>query len=349
MAITRVINPATADNNLTYPDKSGTVALLSDIPSSGGGLLHWTEGLIPTNNGTYLKATEATQGVVFSAGVGNTAPGALAIVLNGGGNTASGLSAVVGGDTNTGAGLQSGVLSGTGNITTILAEKSVVGGGTLNTTSSPNTTVAGGKNCTAGASHTTNGQFATVGGGDTCTASGTGSTVPGGKSNTASANYSTAIGAYALSYAVGMVAHGGGTFSGIGNAQDSKVLLRRATTEATPSTLSTNGSAALSTNALVLQANSAVTWEVRIICKQSGSGNHAGWRFSGTASKGTTAGSLIVNTDVTNVLTNTGLTGANAVISADTTNGAFMITVTGLAATSLRWVAAVTMTEVVFP
>ena len=349
MAITRIINPATINNTLTYPDKSGTVALLSDILPPSGGLQYWSEGLVPTNNGTYLKANDATKGIIFSAGMDNAANGALAIVINGSNNTASGASSVIGGDSNTGAGSNSGVLSGLSNTNTTLATNSVISGGNGNISNSPNTTVGGGKSCTAGANHATNGQYATVGGGNTCTASGTGATVAGGNFNTASSNYSFAMGSYALAYSVGMVAQSSGTFSGVGNAQHSRVVLRRQTTDALPATLSTNGSAAVGTNSVSLQNNSAVVFEAQIVCKQTGSQNAAAWVVKGVATKGTTAATIAVQVDVTNVLTNIGLTGVAVAISADTTYGAIIITATGLPSTNLRWVSSLSLTEVVYP
>jgi hypothetical protein len=298
------------------------------------GIIKWVEPSIGIADADVVIVTKAISGTLHTVPVG-TVVGVL--------GTAS---VVVAGVGNAAAGNYASVLGGSGHNAS--GEYAVIGGGNGNVASSPNTTVAGGKSCTAGANHATNGQYAAVGGGNLCVASGTGATVVGGNQNTASGNYAVAMGSYALAYGVGMVAQSSGTFSGAGNAQRSEIVVRRATADGVPSTLSTNGSAAGATNSLVLQNNSAVVWRAMVVVKQAGGQNMAAWHIQGMASKGASAGSVLVTTGVSDVLGNVGLVGVGVSVGADVVNGALIITATGLSGVSLRWVCTLSLTEVVY-
>lgn len=231
-------------------------------------------------------------------------------------------------------------------------------------------------------SQVASGQYAAVLGGYSCTASGTAATVAGyvsaasgdyavcfGAGNTASGNYSSALGNNATasgSYASvlggrwadtrgvhGAVAYGSGgdpVASATGVSQRRQFVLGRQTTNATPTVLATNSSAAGTTNQVVLPNNSAFYFRGEVIANVTGAGNTKGWFVEGVIKRGANAAStaLVGTATVTSNYADAGAAAWTVGVTADTTNGALAITVTGAAATTIRWVADIKTTEVTY-
>ena len=133
-----------------------------------------------------------------------------------------------------------------------------------------------------------------------------------------------------------------------GGSQYGMVVLRKATTNATATVLSSDNTAASGTNQLVLPNNSAHAFSALIVGRQQAAGGtaSAAWRIEGLIRReGTAASTTLVNSSTT-VLSN--VPGWTVAISADTTNGALTVTVTGAAATNIRWVATVQTSEVIY-
>lgn len=126
-------------------------------------------------------------------------------------------------------------------------------------------------------------------------------------------------------------------------------VLRAETTNATPTALTANAGAVGTNNQVSVGPTGGYTFiEGRIVAKQSGSSNSAFWTIVATAhrSGGAATTTLVVST-VTSVSNVPGWTAPS--LSADTTNGRITITVTGNAATNIRWVSTVKGDDVTYP
>jgi len=169
----------------------------------------------------------------------------------------------------------------------------------------------------------------------------------GGRNCTAAFDYSIAYGYVGTPNAIGKVAfgHASGVGAGIGWGT---LNLYRATTDATPTILTSDNTAAGSTNQLVLPINSAYTFSIMVVARQSAAGGtaSAAWKIEGLIrQEGTAASTTLVNY-ITTVISN--VPGWTIAVSADTTNGGLAITATGAAATNIRWVATAQTSEVTY-
>jgi len=179
------------------------------------------------------------------------------------------------------------------------------------------------------------------------TASGSNSVVIGGYGNVADATYSFASGQYADTKSIfGKMARANGRFSATGDAQFGTFVLRSDTTDATaePMTTANTPTSSLNITQIVVPSNAAFAFHGTIVAKQSGSANAAAWKVEG----------LIVNNGGTTTLTNSATTvisntpSWSMALSADDTNDALAITVTGAASTDIRWVATIHTSEVIY-
>jgi len=135
---------------------------------------------------------------------------------------------------------------------------------------------------------------------------------------------------------------------GQGASQFGLFILRRATTDATATTLGTDGLVGASTNQVILPNNSAYAFTGTIIARQQAAGgsNYAAWEVKGAILRDGTAASTVLGSYNINALSATAGASAWAVaLSADTTNGGLAVTVTGAATTNIRWVATIQTSE----
>ena len=170
-----------------------------------------------------------------------------------------------------------------------------------------------------------------------------------GTDNTASASYSTVIGHQGVSDIIGKLVFAGGyDFSANGDVQQGLFILRSDTTGATPEALTTNNSAASTTNQIILPNNSAYAFHGTIVARQQASAGTAcaAWKIEGLIRREGSAGTTVLVNSATTVLDNTPAWGM--ALSAYTTNGGLKIEVTGAAATNIRWVATVHTSEVTY-
>jgi hypothetical protein len=284
------------------------------------------------------------------------------IVVGGGNNTATGSYSFIGGGGDAGTAGNRNVASG---------DWSVVGGGRKNTASGSGSTVAGGG--TSGTDtfgNTASGALSTIGGGWNSTASGTLSVVAGGQSQVATGNNSsilggsdnTASGAYS-SVLGGLL----GTTRGIvGNAvipaaslpiasnagvnQCAILILARQTTDATPTILRSDSSAAGSTNQVIMPNNSAYFFTGEVVAGVTGGGNTKGWTIEGVIKRGANAAStaLVGTPTVTSTYADAGASTWVIAVTADTTNGGLAVTFTGQASTTIRTVAKISTVEMTY-
>ena len=249
---------------------------------------------------------------------------------------------------------------------------SVVGGGRDNTASGHHSTVGGGRNNTAsgyyystvggGRNNTASGYCSTVGGGGGNEASGDWSTVGGGYTNEASNYYSTVGGGYtntasgsystvpggrdALADKYGQRAYAAGEFAAQGDCQQSDLVARNATTDATANVeLFLDGN----DDQLTIPTDTAWAFDILITAAEQGMANAKKFHRTGLVvndgGSTTIAAEDTIGTDLT-----IGSPGAWAVdIDVDDTNDALKIEVTGEAATNIRWGAHVRLMEVSYP
>lgn len=174
---------------------------------------------------------------------------------------------------------------------------------------------------------------------------------------TASANNSFAFGPGSAARLTGKMVISGGDLitSGIyqQGLQAGTQVLRNQTVNATATQLvsDTDLSTPGTTNQIILPNNSAYAFTGTIIARQqTATGNDfAAWEIKGGIVRGATAGTTALGTYNINVLSKSaGATAWTITLSADTTNGGLAITVTGAAATNIRWVATVQTSEVTY-
>jgi hypothetical protein len=346
----------------------GTGALLAQLPdgTSAGGNKRGT-------NAVDFQRTRATSDKVASGGssfIGggsaNKASGSASVVVGGNTNTASNDYTTVGGGLNNiASGIDATVSGGNGNQAT--ATDSSIGGGILNLASGSRSVISGGDG------NTSSGVLATVSGGTGSTASGTasvvsggntnlssgdasvisggidntssayGSVIIGGEKNLASGLYSTVLGgAYAVANKRGMVAHAASKFSADGDNQREYYELSKTTTDDTPTILTADNAAPDSTNTIAIESGAAYVFEVMVVGKDTSTGDiivlsETGFvkNVAGTTTNGRTT-----------VYSFSEFSTAAISVAANDTDDRLDITVTGEAATTIRWGATVTMRKV---
>jgi len=186
-----------------------------------------------------------------------------------------------------------------------------------------------------------------------------------GFGSTSSGNYSFSFGLFATAAGVGAWAAGeranaplhgqfsesAGPFTSTGDAQRSRLMARRSTTDATPSNLFLDGSSAR----VLVPANSSGVAMITVVARTNTAGDqHMTWRRRVNWERGVAVGTVSV--DVETMGTDRGYTGGawgagpawTLAITADTTNGAINVIGTGAAATNIRWVADIEWVETTF-
>lgn len=351
--------PVTEINGGAISATNADIALVAK--GNGAILAHVPDG---TATGGDKRGTNATDWQRSRNASTQVASGGGSIIVGGVQNTASGLrSAVLGGSQNTSS-AQDTVVSG-GNANTASTNYSFVGGGQTNSAQTATyATVCGGNGSTAsggssfvggGASHTVSSSTATVCGGNTNTASGTGSTVCGGRQNTANSDYSfigggrrgtaRSIAGYQVFPACDVP-----IADAVGVSQSGLLLLARQTTDATATVLTSNTSAAGTTNQVILPNNSAYSFSGEVIAGVTGAGNTARWTIDGAIKRGANAASttMVGTATVTMTHNDAGAAAWVVAVTADTTNGGIAVTVTGAASTTIRWVCKINTTEMTY-
>jgi hypothetical protein len=300
---------------------------------------------------------------VVVGGLANRATSQYSGVLAGNGNSASGTRAgVLGGIGNTSGGTDTGVVGGNSNF--ITGDRAASLGGQSNQASNTNAVVAGGSGNTAsgdrsavlGGTSSTASQYASaVVGGDTNVASNSHSVVIGGQNNTANSINSVVVGGRrgttrAIDGNFVTSASNAPIAASIGVQQLATLLLGRQTTDATATRLTSDLNAGATTNQVILPNNSAYTFQGTCIANVTGGGATSGWKFEGVIKRGANAASTALVAAVTPLVIaqDAGAVTWVLAITADTTNGGIAVTVTGQAATTIRWVAKIETTEVTF-
>jgi len=155
-------------------------------------------------------------------------------------------------------------------------------------------------------------------------------------------NFGLAIGNQAAVRNYGGVAKASGDFATVGDAQTETYVLRGITTNNTQTQIYLDGSG----SQMVLTNNSTWTFRILITAHRTDAIDRAGWIVEGVIGRDAGAATTALSgTPSTTTLRRTDTNFAVAV-SADTTNGALSIKVTGNTGKTVRWVATVWTTEV---
>ncbi len=282
---------------------------------------------------------------IQSSGEGSTVSGGMSNVIQ----SISRFSTIGGGAGNSIFDIVSTATIGGGRINTIEshASEATIGGGTNNRvqTYAVSATIGGGMQNTietqASQSVISGGQLNKIQSGAR------GATIAGGANNLIHTNaYFASIpgGWHARATHQGQLAHASGRFATDGDAQTSTHILRRQTTDATTTDLLLDGFT--STELLTIPAAAAWTFEVQIVGRTQG-GQTAGYNLRGVIENVVGVTALVGTVDV--AMTKEDVAAWNATAVADNINDALAIRVTGVAATTIRWVATVRTTEVIFP
>ena len=299
------------------------------------------------------------EGALVVGGDACAATDAYAVVIGGGDNVAGGPSTVVvGGHGNVADGNSASVLGGYDNEATG-DYSSAVGYGNL---------ASGFAALAEGAGNTASGYgshaegYGNTASGDQSHAEGLSNTVSGlnshaeGSYGTVSAAESHVEGSYSIadgevSHAQGFAARttmwgqdsqAAGKFSAAGDAQTSVLVARRTTTNATPSALFLDGDYAISR--LVIATNT--TWAFRILVaarRTDAADESAAYEFLGCIDRNTNATALV---GTVTTWSNADNVDWDVAVTADDANDALIVTVTGEAAKTIRWVARIELTEV---
>lgn len=136
-----------------------------------------------------------------------------------------------------------------------------------------------------------------------------------------------------------------------GACQQGSLTLGRQTTDATTTRLTSNSSSTGgTTNQLVLPNNSTYHVIGRVIAGVTGAGNTSAWSFEAVIKRGANAAStaLVAAVTPTVIAQDAGAAAWVVAVTADTTNGALQVAVTGAAATTIRWNCSLRTTEVTY-
>jgi hypothetical protein len=284
------------------------------------------------------------------------------VVVGGGNNQATGSYSFIGGGGDAGTAANRNVASG---------DWSFVGGGQKNTASGLYSFVAGGANNIASGlgafvggggtngstnyANTASGLWTVAVGGLSNNATGTGAFVGGGFSNTANGQYSSIVSGSAgttrnITGNVVFPACLTPISSTLGVSQAALLILAKQTTDATATVLTSDGSGASGTNQVIMPNNSAYTFKGTLIANVTGGGDTSSWEFRGAIKRGANAAatSLVGTPRIDNIGYDAGATLWSFTLTADTSNGGLAVTVTGLAGTTIRWVAKIETTEVTY-
>lgn len=364
----------TATLNTTSPNDTVNASVLA----ASGGTTDQDAGLSPKGQGALVKYV--SDGVNFNKrgefatdfGISGAQAGdesdptqvasALGATIGGGAeNKAAGIYATVAGGLVNSALGEVSTVSG-GQLNTAGADFSFVGGGQSNTASENGAAIVSGQNNTAsntyafvggGSGNTSSGEHSFVGGGQNNNASEDGATVSGGAQNTADGEGSWIPGGTnATTRGIcGLGAVAAGQFSVVGDAQLSVLPVRVQTTDGTPTTLTSTGDNAPSTNnQIALPDNATFGFHGWILAREGATGDSSYWTFSGLIHRGVGAASIafINPQDPVLVGQSVGSTTWAASLAADNVNGAFGITVVGEAGKTINWMARIETEELVF-
>lgn len=222
---------------------------------------------------------------------------------------------------------QSVLLGGSTNTITAGADYSAILGGTVNTI-----TATGGDNAIlAGAINTISG-------------SASDSAVLAGITNTITTGANSAIvhGIYAKADKYCQKVHASGRFTVVGDAQASDFVMRKQTTNSTPAEMFLNGSSLRMT----IPSDSTWGFDIMVVARRTDADNESAfYRFEGAIDNNAGTTALVAAVVAATPIEDTAAWAC--AVTADDTNDALIITVTGENSKTINWVARVSLVEVI--
>lgn len=304
--------------------------------------------------GSYCEITGGHYGTI-GGGTLNVTSADNATVGGGTKNTASGVSStVVGGSVNVSSGAQSTVM---GSDCTAAGNNSVVGGvscvgggtgaivfGSTNTTSTTSTRgdfsgiLSGFTNSLGSVGSARFGVIA--GGRDNTIDTGEYACIIGGRDCHVTIVYGQATGYQAVSSIYGSRAWAVGSFSADGDAQRVDLMARIETTNDTPTPMTINGA-----DAIVVPASSSWAFSIKVTARRTNTTlQSAAYFIRGLIHRGTGVASTAIVGQSTEAFESDAAW--DVAVTANTSTGALVITVTGVAATTIRWNADISLNQV---
>ena len=330
---------ASTDADVAFVAK-GTGATLAQVPTSttAGGNKRGTYATDFQKARTAATQVASGSSSVIAGGNNNVATNTYSIVVGGLDNNSSGQNSFIGGGGSVSDPSQGNKASGSFSV--------VVGGSSATASGSFSAVIGGDVN-------TASGNYAFVGSGNNNTASGFGSVIAGGIQNTANSIFSAAMAAYASTRSINaniVIGSRSPISTIVGTSQTAILVLAKQTTDATATVLRSDTSAASGTNQVTLPNNSAYYFRGECIAGVTGAGDTKGWYIEGVIKRGANAAStaIVGTATVTSLYADTGAATWAVTATADTTNGGLAITVTGAAATTIRWVCQIRTTEMTY-
>jgi hypothetical protein len=163
-----------------------------------------------------------------------------------------------------------------------------------------------------------------------------------GHASAASSGGSSVTGTQARVRFPGQISSAAGMFAAAGDAQASRYHLRNSTTNATATTLFRDGSSAR----IVISAQSTWSFKIRLAAYNSTDNTGAAWSVNGGIRRDNVNGTALLGSPTVTQYADASMSGASVAVTADDTNEALQISVTGLASKTIRWHAVVETSEV---
>ena len=226
-------------------------------------------------------------------------------------------------------------------------ECSVIGGGQRNRVAGDWCAIAGGQD-----NKITSGGNAFIGGGYLNTIGGGGASILGGTYNTCDDSHSTIIGHRAKSRWRGAIIFGANSSTAIGSnggEQSSITHYKGSTTNATATTIGTAGNTPDTIRSITLPNNSSYGFTMTVIGAVGSGGNTSMWKFEGLIKRGANAAStaIVGNVVKNRIAYDSGASAWDVAVTANT-SGSLVVTVTGQASTTIRWIANIETTELTY-
>ena len=366
----------TANPNVATNDTGAHYSVVGGYDSGAGGLASIVLGF---HNYTEVGTTHGTtSGGSFQAIKGTSD---YATIGGGTGNTISGDAdgaTIAGGQANTVSG-QQGVIAG-GSTNTVSGTRSVIAGGINGVATGANSGIVGGSGCknygdsafiAGGTSQqlgsnvnaawgtysymgggllnllgtTAQAQYGVVGGGRANQVQTDYGTVLGGRENVVKTNnFGQASGYGAVADKYGQNARAAGYFAAAGDAQISDLVLRASTTSATAAALRLDGA---NWKALMSLSGNLWAFSGHVVAHRTDvAGDNAAFKIEGALTRDATATGRMLGAPTVTQIGAEGTAAAWTVAITTNGSGELVITVTGEAGKTIRWVAGVRLTEV---
>lgn len=166
-----------------------------------------------------------------------------------------------------------------------------------------------------------------------------------GENNVASGDYSTVIGGTEASAShYGSLAHSAGNFAVLGDAQHYVFVARNFTTNNTPTPLFLDGNG----ERLTMPTKSTWTFQIKLSAYNDTDNEAAGWIISGAIKNDNLDNTSLIGSNITYSWSDPSLSTTSVVVSPDVLNYALDITVVGVSSKTIRWVAIVDVSQIIF-